>query len=429
MKMKNKKTIIIIGAFLMLIILTGSAGYLYLINNLKSALTGCQVQTEQFLETVDFEYVDKWIVVKVKIEGSDKEYPFFFDTGSPTIISDSLLKDLTKANYKLFSSNNKKDTSNAFHNKLYILNGLSIGNVNFSDIGAMNFDNDKWEMLNCVSAYGIIGCNILKSCCFQIDYANKKIIITDNLKQLPNRDKIKWVNYRTDKQETPILPAKLNDSITIDLFFDTGSSGGITLYSPVLYKKFEVADPERVEKMTLLPTLYIRGETPEMYKSLRYMTSNVKFLSPENSNNIEIAIYDTPEKNFTGIAGNRYLKDYNITLDYKNKRIGYVFNKQQSGTEKNTFGFNYFTRHSKLFVSAVYENSEAKEMGLCVGDEIISINGTGISELPPEAFCAIFRNEYNFSSQNDSLLYLTIKQDKSIKQLKLKKFKVFDCNH
>ena len=149
-------------------------------------------------------------------------------------------------------------------------------------------------------------------------------------------------------------------------------------------------------------------------------------MSTKNIENVEISINDTPEKNFTGIVGNRYLKDYNITLDYKNKRIGYVLEKQIPGNNQNTFGFNYFARQSKLYVSAVYENSKAKEMGLCVGDEIISINGTGISELPPEAFCAIFRNEYNFSSQNDSLLYLTIKQDSSIKQLKLKKFKVFD---
>ena len=410
----------------MLIILTGSAGYLYLINKLKSALTGCQIQTEQFLETVDFDYVNHWIIVKVKIEGSDKEYPFFFDTGSPTILSDSLLKDLTKANYKLFSSNNKKDPSNAFHNNLYILNGLSIGNVNFSDIGAMNFDNDKWEMLNCVSAYGIIGCNILKSCCFQIDYANKKIIITDNLKLLPNYDKIKWVNYRTDKQETPILPARLNDSITIDLFFDTGSSGGVTLYSPKLHNLIKKTDPDRVAEMTLLPTLYIRGETAEMYRSIRYRAPNLLFLSTENCENVEITINDTPEKNFTGIVGNRYLKDYNITLDYKNKRIGYVPEKQISSNERNTFGFNYFARQSKLYVSAVYENSEAKEMGLCVGDEIISINTTSISELPAEALCAIFRNEYSFSAKNDSFLYLTIKQDSLIKPLRLKKFTVFD---
>ena len=200
MKSNKIKTIKIIGSIVLTISLICFGGYFYLVNRLKSALTGCDLITKDFVETIDFDYVDNWIVIKVKISGSDKEYPFFFDTGATTVISDSLLKDLNKNNYKLFSSSSNKDTSNAFYNKLYIMNELSIGDVKFKNIGSMNFDNERWEMLNCVSAYGIIGCNLLKSCCFQIDYVNKKITITDNLELLPNYDEIKWIEYRTDKQ-------------------------------------------------------------------------------------------------------------------------------------------------------------------------------------------------------------------------------------
>jgi len=429
MKAKRKKVLLIIVSIVFTIVLICVAGYFYLVNRLKASLTGCTVQTEQFMETIDFEYADNWIVVKVKVEGSDKEYPFFFDTGATTIISDSLLRDLNKSNYKLFSSNNRKDTSNAFHNKLYILNGLSIGKVHFKDVGAMSFDNERWEMLNCVSPYGIIGCNVLESCCFQIDYINKKITITDQIEQLPNYNEIEWLNYRTDKQETPIVAAVLNHDIQIDLFIDTGSSGDISLYSPALYNQFSGLDPERVIKMTLFPTIFIRGESPTPYKSLSYKASDLIFLGNKSPEDFTIAINNTPEKNFTGIAGNRFLKHYNLTLDYNNKRIGYVFNKQVSAVEEDSFGFKYFTRNGKLYISAIYENSPIEKMGICVGDEIISINDIIISELPQSAFCEIYRKEYNFRAKDDTFMDMIVKRDTATKQLRLQKFKLFSRNN
>lgn len=397
-------------------------GYFYLVNKLKTALTGCSIETEQFIETIDFEFVDNWIVIKIKADGSDKEYPFFFDTGATTIISDSLLRDLNKNNYKLFSSNDKKDTTNAFHNKLYILNGLSIGKVKFKDIGAMNFDNNRWEMLNCVSSYGIIGCNIIENACFQIDYINKKITITDQVEKLPNYKEIKWLNYRTDKQETPIINAVLDDNTSIDLFFDTGSSSGINLYSPSIYEnKCKELDSKNVVKLTSIPNLYIRGETPTPYKSIKYTPSKFTFFGDNNPQHFEITVSNTPEKNFTGIVGNRYLKHYNITLDYKNKRVGYMFQGQSEEIDDESFGFSYFVRNSKLYVGSIFEKSAIEKNGICVGDEILSINNQIISELPQDVFCEIFRNELYFWKKEDTNINIKVKRGTSIVELQLQK--------
>jgi hypothetical protein len=194
-----KALIVIIGVALLL---TG-AGYLglqYLKSELKAKLSSCTLENKSFLTVLDFDYVANWIVVKVKIESNKKEYPFIFDTGAQTVISDSLLRELGPNNYSKMSSGAEKDSlNNAFKNELITIKGLQIGDLTFRDIGAITIMNSKWEMLNCVSAYGIIGYNILNTCGFQIDYGKKKIILTDQIESLENYGKIEWVNFTTPK--------------------------------------------------------------------------------------------------------------------------------------------------------------------------------------------------------------------------------------
>jgi hypothetical protein len=289
----------------------------------------------------------------------------------------------------------------------------------------MSFDNNRWEMLNCVSPYGIIGCNIIENACFQIDYINKKITITDQVEKLPNYNEIKWLKYRTDKQETPIIKAVLDDNIPIDLFFDTGSSSGITLYSPSIYNnKCKVLDSKSVVKLTSIPNLYIRGETPTPYKSIKYIPNKFTFFGVNNPQHFEITVSNVPEKNFTGIIGNRYLKHYNITLDYKNKRVGYVFQEQSEeidDIDDKSFGFSYFVRNSNLYVGSIFEKSAIEKNGICVGDEILSINNQIISELPQDVFCEIFRNEFYFWKKEDTIINIKVKRETSIVELQLQK--------
>ena len=58
MKSNKIKTIKIIGSIVLTISLICFGGYFYLVNRLKSALTGCDLITKDFVETIDFDYVD-----------------------------------------------------------------------------------------------------------------------------------------------------------------------------------------------------------------------------------------------------------------------------------------------------------------------------------------------------------------------------------
>ena len=429
MKLANKKWLKVLIITVIVIILITGGGYMFLqykIAQIKGAISGCKLETENFKNVIDFEYVSDWIIVKVKIEGSDKEYDFIFDSGAQTVFSDSLINEIASSNYKKFRV--QTDTAkHAFRNEIISLNGLELGKVRFRNIGAMIVDNSEYEMLNCISPYGIIGYNILQNCCWQIDYEKKQIIITDQIDSLTDLNNIQWVKYTCISQETPIIPAVINDSIQVKLFFDTGYSGTINLSSTNLYKAISEQYPDQTAKFSVKPTIVIAGgRDVDSYKKMLFKTSTFS-TGPLLTKGQIISIEDVQEKKYSGLIGNKYFENFIITLDYKNKRVGFLSAENlEINDTKNTYGLSYTPLDDKIFVNTVYDGSEAEKMGIKVGEEIFSINGTKISELPSETFCKIYRNEYDLINNEDSLLVIEIEKEGKVTRHELRKYRIFN---
>jgi len=415
---------------IILLILTGliGGGYLYIqmkIAEIKGTLTGCNLESANFESTIDFDYVNNWIVIKGKIDGSEKEFDFILDTGAQTVFSDSLFKELSSENYKKIKV--QTDTSkHAFRNELIALDKLELGNVEFSNIGALIVNSSEYGMLNCISPYGIIGYNVLQSCCFQIDYEKKQIIITDQIEGLENLEEIQWIKYTTLSQETPIIPAVINNDINVNLFFDTGFSGAITLSSEDLYKTISEKLPDKTALFAIKPTITIAGgKDVDSYQSLLFKTTTVAF-GPNVTENLIISVDNTLEKKYSGLIGNKYFENYIITLNYQNKRVGFLPTKKTNiPANRNTFGLSYTPLDNKLIITKVYKNSEAENYEIYVGDEIISINGAKISDLPEETFCEMYRSEYNLIDSEDRLLSLEILKNGEVIKCELEKYSIF----
>jgi|GEM_PF-916660 len=424
-KRKIRRIIIVVAVVVITIISIGYLGLRILQYQLEEKITGCKIESKDFYTTIPFEYVNNWIIVKVKVAGSDKEFPFIFDTGAQTVLLDSLLNELNPKSYQSFSFSNKSEnTENAFNNELISLHQLSMGEINFSDIGAISAKNSKWGMLNCISAYGIIGYNIIQTFYSQIDYDKKQIVLTDNLEKLPNYEKIQWLDYKPSiKQETPIIKASINDSIQIDLFFDTGNSGGIILNSDMLYDLFLHEDEVKTLKYYSKSSIKIRGEGDDTKESIVLKTS-IFSTGDINMENINIGIGNVPSREFDGFIGNRYLENFIITLDYKSKRIGFI-KKQKMIPDNSTFGINYVASQNKITISSVFEKSKAYGLGIRCGDTIHSINGIKVSNLKNDDFCKIYRNEYKFQTSQDSILTLEILKDKKLINYVLNKYEKF----
>jgi len=426
-KIKWVKSLIIITGVVLLLTVGGFLALQYLKSELKEKLSSCTLENKSFMTVLDFDYVANWIVVKVKIDGNYKEYPFILDTGAQTVISDSLLREIGTNNFSKMSSGGDDDsTKNAFKNEIITIKGLQIGDLKFHDIGAITTINSEWGMLNCVSAFGVIGYNILNTCGFQIDYEKKKIILTDQIGSLGNYSKIDWVDFTTPKnQATPIISAVINDSIKVNLFFDTGSSGGIKLSSTGLYKAIIEKFPGKIAKYSFTPTIRIRGEKNEIVKSMLFKASSVSF-GRELSKELDINVDNTPEREFSGFVGNEYLENYIVTVDYQNKRVGFIPNDNIDHEVKSTFGFGFTPTENKMLVTSVFEDSQPEVQGILVGDEIFSINGTKISELPAGRFCEIYRNEFEIINKADSILSIEIMKNGNLMEYKFNRQNIFD---
>jgi len=429
MKYKWKKLIFIFGLMVSIISAVGYLSLKYLQSKLEEKLFGSEIENSSFYTVLPFEYVNNWIVVRAGVKGSIKEYPFIFDTGAQTVLLDSLLEDIGSENYDSLSFVNKTgSTGNAFNNELLTLHQLNLGGVKFNRVGAISAKNSKWGMLNCISPYGIIGYNVLQTFYSQIDYEKKQIIMTDDVKKLPNYNEIQWIDYKpTNTQESPIIKAKINDSINVELLLDTGSSGGVVLNSNKLFNKFINEYSNDVVKYIFKSTIKIRGEIDDTYESITYNSSD---FSIDNFNNIKmnISINNNKEREFTGTVGNQYLKKFIITLDYKNRRIGFILNNTSANNDSNirSWGFNTLASKNNLFVSSVFKNSKAYQFGIEPGDEIYSINGIKISELPQDKFCEIYRGEYKLINSGDKLLNVKFIKNATITKFQFKQYKHFD---
>ncbi len=429
MKKSGKKTIRILSIILIIIgVITGS-GFLfikYLESEIKSRISGCELKSKNFYTTIDFDYVNNWIIVYAGVGDSEKKYPFIFDTGAQTVFLDSLLNETESVEYMRFNdSKDKSKKENAFNNEIVTLGELNIGDVSFANIGSLSARNSQWEMLNCISPYGIIGCNIIKQCVFQINYMSRQMIITDDVESLPNFSQIRWIPYKpTSTQESPVVEAKINDSIHIKLLFDTGMSGGIKISSEKLTDYFNTNFHDNVINCFYSPSLKIRGEKDEILTSLK--TEVQSFILGDNkTTNQEITVKNSSGRDFDGIIGNKYFQDYIITLDLRNRRIGFINQDSGKSSDSNTFGISYIAKENKVVVSSVYEGFMPKEAGINPGDEIYSINGIIINTLEPGQFCEIYRSNYHFTNPEDTILTMEFVKNDSIISYRFQKVRKY----
>ena len=125
------------------------------------------------------------------------------------------------------------------------------------------------------------------------------------------------------------------------------------------------------------------------------------------------------------LIGSRYFKNYIITLDYQNKRVGFLPNKISDQKPKTTFGFNFTPLYDKLFVNTVLLGSDAEKQGIHVGDEIVSVNGALISDLPVVSFCRMYRGEFRLIPVGDESVAIEILRDGEIFRFELFRYDIF----
>ena len=329
------------------------------------------IKKNQLIDEIDFKYVNNLPFIKVNIKG--KDYNLLVDTGAPTYISTTILKDL---NTKINGFSRMRDSQNNKENISFtIVPNIKVGNTIFKNIEAHVYDFKGFEF-DCLKIDGIIGENLMASVIWKIDYSEKKITITDDLVNFELNDYLIKTPFLTDDQKTPLLPIKIKNNL-INFKLDTGSTGRISVNRDIIsIKDFKKINMRGIQSISAF------GKT-EIADNYYFKIDSIEIGDSIFENNIFIS----SEKN---LIGNKFLENFSLIIDWKEN---YIYLKKGENKLLNkfvdSFGFGYLFKNNRAYVQILLE----QESELKFGDEIIRIDEIDFTNLNKEKACNLFIND------------------------------------
>jgi len=192
-----------------------------------------KTEDHDFYYEIPFEYRNNEIVIKVSI--GNQTYDYIFDTGGYNDITDEIQ---SKNNFPILTTQTV-GSSNKLKAKVNLVkvDSLKIGKLVFKDVAALQMNFENSPTIKCTINGALIGASLIKNYIWQIDYPNKKIIITDQLHKLTNLDRAVKVPVTFNTRMMPYIVAKINN-VPQKFMFDMGSSSLFVLTDKAV-QKFE----------------------------------------------------------------------------------------------------------------------------------------------------------------------------------------------
>ena len=278
-----------------------------------------------YFEIITYEIKNEKILVDVVLGG--KKRKFILDTGSSTMITENLYKELKPeiiSTELVLDKFNNKDTL-----IVVSLDEINFGGVIFRNIPAyaLNITPDWFE---CLRVDGIIGSNMLRKSIVQISSKDKTITLTNNQKKLNlNKDHIS--ELKLNETSYPIVKFKI-EKVPLRLLFDSGDEQLLSLSNNLMNKIIngEKKNPfEVISKGYGSHTLGLIGVEQNSIKS-RVKVSFIEI----NKTRMRNLVFDT-ENSMQSCIGAKLLDYGVVTIDYLNENFSFEpFESKIDLTEK-----------------------------------------------------------------------------------------------
>lgn len=365
-----------------------------------------------FRTEIPFELHNDLIVIKVKLNDSDKEFEFLLDSGAPASVIYAEALEESKA--KTVMTYNVSDSQGNRIKSNYFMLNVGIGNLVFKDI--LTAYSKPHELIRCIASDGIIGADLMQTANWQIDFENKKIIISDRKKSsLPDLKDYQKVSFSKRSPShsmswLTVVPGltvdlKVNGVLIKDIYIDLGSTGALTIRKNAVTDTLFKNDLKEV--LTGYSTFGLFGAN--MDTSYYYSSSDI-YLGEVRFNNHRI---DVANQNGS-LLGTAILSDYTLFIDFRKKNL-YLKPVEQNAEDEKKLGFSmyYDSKSSVCYVSSLYEGSAAALAGLQLNDTIIEVNG---QPLPVFADFCEFR-EWSKKMISQDMLMIKTKRDDEITRI------------
>lgn len=376
-------------------------------------LTQGGIKAKDFIASIQMNFSCGVPLIKVLI--NHQEYNFLLDTGSFSIIPSWLIDELSleKNQESIFSVDSSgKETSC----DLYSLPQITLGDIEFYDFTVMAQDFSDSFPLSCMAFDGVLGYNIFQGLIVKLDYDNSRVSLSDKL--------LKHEGFLKNKM---LFDGSHGPKFNIDFGFDnrwisldSGKNDGILIGSKIIADELRNKGFDS-KKITGVFSSNINGANKDSVKET-FLVKNFKI-----ARKISITSYPIDTNNSGELlAGNEFLKNFNIILDFKKNNIYFKQLKKEKIDQEfsKDFGFSlYWNEYEKLYISAITENSSASKSKLKINDRVLSINGKDLYNYTREDYCKLFLllSSNAKTYEHEESVEIVIKRDTLIKKLLLKK--------
>lgn len=340
-----------------------------------------KLEHKGFTEEISFEDPLHLVILPVEING--ETHRFLFDTGAPNVISVELQE---KYRFKSVTKKTIRDSEGRVKKVNYInINKVSLGEISFSNTVAFVTDLKANPVLDCLDLDGIIGSNLMRFCAWQVDYFNKKIILTDQPETLSYTSSYHEIPFRSNDQHAIKIDFKTPNAKITNLKIDYGSTGSIGV-------------PNKIYQV-----LNERGDLSNPQTEVGYTQSGIfaDFLVDTSESSViqsgqfgDFIIGKTEiENGGKGLLGTTILKNYVVTMNWLNKTIGFDRIDSEIEFRRNPFGFSPVFYEGNTIVKSVIANGPASRAGLKPKMVIYSIDEYNLDGL--EGFCEYVLRDKN----------------------------------
>ena len=358
------------------------------------------VENTEFLEEIPFSYVNNLIFIDVVINGNS--YNFIFDTGAEiSVIGEHIKNEVDYKNVTSYAV--ETSTMTSVNQEFVALEDLTVGSVLFERTGAAIMDISHFDaFFGCRTVDGILGNNLMRKAAWQVDYQNKKIILSDDISKIKISDTAQKLNLDKEDYRNVYVDLVI-DGVASTYTFDTGYNGTIKSDSTLLNEfKAANADLQYISQEGWATTNVNGRVTGKTYKALG---EDIQMEGGILIANQEINFGDQS----SALVGNKIFEHYTITLDWDNNAF-FLDQKKDFIADDLSFREFYFSPNYQTLQIEITNivNMESASEPVSLDSEILAINGVDVSSFTLEELCDYWNEKGSKLglSENISILIL-----------------------
>ncbi len=311
-------------------------------------------------DNVPFEFLKHLILVKAKINESQKDYDFVIDTGGLTFIDKNVAQELNLKQRGMMAKIDILDLSGFKIEKIFCFT---------------TFDFQHFKALR-TPIHGIIGSNLLERFKVTFDFKSFLVSFSSDTASFEPVEKGIHLSFRNHPvNNAPLIKFTLNHKI-MEGMIDTGQPYPLVL--PL--KSYDEYKDTGISNF--IKSKGLMEKWPETSADFNYLARLKSFeLGNIKIDNILCLFGELPQLLSMPLIGNDFLSHFNIIINYpKDEMMLIPYPDMYFKNNWFSIGINPgITADNKAMVEGIWENSPADKANIQVGDIIVSFNSQQVT--------------------------------------------------